>query len=85
MAGRCLGELVRKMGDRILSQIVPILKQGMTAEEASTRQVRPPSGAHQDVIDWFVELLCGWSVNGPCSVLSMCEALLQSHSQHAIL
>lgn len=38
MAGRCLGELVRKMGDRILAQIVPILKQGMTAEEASTRQ-----------------------------------------------
>ena len=42
MAGRCLGELVRKMGDRILSQIVPILKQGMTAEKASTRQVSPP-------------------------------------------
>jgi hypothetical protein len=42
MAGRCLGELVRKMGDRILSQIVPILKQGMSAAEASTRQVGRP-------------------------------------------
>lgn len=41
MAGRCLGELVRKMGDRILAQIVPILKEGMSAEEASTRQVGP--------------------------------------------
>ena len=29
MAGRCLGELVRKMGDRVLQQIIPILQQGM--------------------------------------------------------
>lgn len=43
MAGRCLGELVRKMGDRILAQIVPILKQGMVAESAATRQV----GGHE--------------------------------------
>jgi hypothetical protein len=39
MAGRCLGELVRKMGDRILSQIIPILRQGMASPEATTRQV----------------------------------------------
>eukprot|EP00891_Asterochloris_glomerata_P006557 jgi/Astpho2/6557/e_gw1.00099.3.1_t len=38
MAGRCLGELVRKMGDRVLQQIIPILQQGMQAEEASRRQ-----------------------------------------------
>ncbi len=38
MAGRCLGELVRKMGERVLGHIIPILQQGMGAEEASTRQ-----------------------------------------------
>ncbi|KAL4419436.1 hypothetical protein ABPG77_006363, partial [Micractinium sp. CCAP 211/92] len=38
MAGRCLGELVRKMGDRILSQIIPILRDGMASLEATTRQ-----------------------------------------------
>lgn len=38
MAGRCLGELVRKMGDRVLQQIIPILVRGMQDGEASTRQ-----------------------------------------------
>ena len=28
MAGTCLGELVRKMGDRVLRQIIPILQVG---------------------------------------------------------
>ena len=37
MAARCLGELVRKMGDRVLAQILPILKSGMKSEESSTR------------------------------------------------
>lgn len=38
MAGRCLGELVRKMGDRVLQQIIPILVRGMQDGEPSTRQ-----------------------------------------------
>ena len=37
MSSRCLGELVRKMGDRVLNQIVPILKEGMGSESAGTR------------------------------------------------
>ena len=37
-AGRCLGELVRKMGDRILSQIVPILQHGIASEDPAQRQ-----------------------------------------------
>ncbi|KAK9857624.1 hypothetical protein WJX84_011127, partial [Apatococcus fuscideae] len=37
-AGRCLGELVRKMGERVLSQIVPILQKGVESEDAETRQ-----------------------------------------------
>ena len=38
MAGRCLGELVRKMGDRVLQQIIPILVKGMQDGDSSTRQ-----------------------------------------------
>lgn len=38
MAGRCLGELVRKMGDRVLQQIIPILVRGMQDPQPSTRQ-----------------------------------------------
>lgn len=38
MAGRCLGELVRKMGERVLTHIIPILQKGMSSEDAATRQ-----------------------------------------------
>ena len=38
IAGRCLGELVRKMGDRVLQQIIPILVKGMQDPHPSTRQ-----------------------------------------------
>ncbi len=38
MAGRCLGELVRKMGDRVLTHIIPILQKGMASVDAATRQ-----------------------------------------------
>lgn len=37
MAGRCLGELVKKLGDRILPKVVPILQQSMTSPVVSTR------------------------------------------------
>ena len=43
MAGRCLGELVRKMGERVLTHIIPILQKGMSSEDAATRQAIPPS------------------------------------------
>lgn len=33
------GLQVRKMGDRILSQIIPILREGMASPAATTRQV----------------------------------------------
>ena len=34
-----VGVQVRKMGDRILSQIIPILREGMASPAATTRQV----------------------------------------------
>lgn len=37
-AGRCLGELVRKMGDRVLVRIIPILRDGLSSESSDTRQ-----------------------------------------------
>ncbi|GFR52597.1 hypothetical protein Agub_g15194, partial [Astrephomene gubernaculifera] len=37
-AARCLGELVRKMGERVLARIVPILREGISSESAATRQ-----------------------------------------------
>ena len=37
MAGACLGELVRKMGDRVLRQIIPILQAGIKEPAAATR------------------------------------------------
>ena len=46
MAGRCLGELVRKMGERVLTHIIPILQKGMSSEDAATRQAMPPACCH---------------------------------------
>ncbi|CAD7699428.1 unnamed protein product, partial [Ostreobium quekettii] len=37
-SGRCLGELVRKMGERVLPIIVPILKTGTESSDVATRQ-----------------------------------------------
>lgn len=38
MAAGCLGELVRKMGERVLQKIIPILQEGICSSEAATRQ-----------------------------------------------
>mmetsp|Transcript_16894 Transcript_16894/g.43290 ORF Transcript_16894/g.43290 Transcript_16894/m.43290 type:complete len:796 (-) Transcript_16894:157-2544(-) len=38
MAGRCVGELVRKMGERVLHVVVPILTEGISSPELSTRR-----------------------------------------------
>lgn len=38
VAGRSLGELVRKLGDRVLPSIIPILAQGLEDSNESTRQ-----------------------------------------------
>ncbi|CAG8528815.1 4749_t:CDS:10 [Funneliformis caledonium] len=38
VAGRTLGELVRKLGESVLSEIVPILKEGLESQESDMRQ-----------------------------------------------
>jgi hypothetical protein len=53
MAGRCLGELVRKMGDRILAQIIPILRDGMASPLATTRQVRCAAVCDAELAAWL--------------------------------
>jgi len=37
-AGRCLGELVRKTGEKFLPTIVPILRDGTESQDVATRQ-----------------------------------------------
>lgn len=39
VAGRSLGELVRKLGDRVLPSIIPILSRGLKDPNTSRRQV----------------------------------------------
>ncbi|KAG1666477.1 hypothetical protein FOA52_004859 [Chlamydomonas sp. UWO 241] len=38
MAARCIGELCRKMGERIVGRIVPILREGIASPDAASRQ-----------------------------------------------
>ena len=40
-ASRCLGELVRKLAERVLPTIVPILQEGLKHPGADTRQACP--------------------------------------------
>lgn len=40
MASRAVGELVRKLGERVLPSIIPILSGGLKDPSSSTRQVR---------------------------------------------
>ena len=42
-ASRCLGELVRKLAERVLPSIVPILQEGLKHPDGDTRQAREPS------------------------------------------
>ena len=39
VAARTLGELVRKLGERVLPEIIPILEAGLSSEDADHRQV----------------------------------------------
>eukprot|EP00245_Coleochaete_scutata_P006610 TRINITY_DN2110_c0_g4_i1.p1 TRINITY_DN2110_c0_g4~~TRINITY_DN2110_c0_g4_i1.p1 ORF type:complete len:1158 (-),score=253.89 TRINITY_DN2110_c0_g4_i1:298-3738(-) len=38
VAGRSLGELVRKLGERVMSSIIPILRKGLEDNDTNTRQ-----------------------------------------------
>ncbi len=38
LSHRCLGELVRKMGERVLGRIIPILVKGVSDDNVATRQ-----------------------------------------------
>lgn len=38
MAARSLGDLVRKLGERILPEIIPILEAGLLHEDGDKRQ-----------------------------------------------
>ena len=46
-ASRCLGELVRKLAERVLPTIVPILQEGLKHPDADTRQARPSRAVSQ--------------------------------------
>ena len=39
VAARTLGDLVRKLGERVLPEIIPILEDGLNSDEPDTRQV----------------------------------------------
>ena len=38
MAARCMGELCRKMGERVIARVIPILRDNISSPDAATRQ-----------------------------------------------
>uniref|UniRef100_A0A7S1C9J2 TOG domain-containing protein n=1 Tax=Bicosoecida sp. CB-2014 TaxID=1486930 RepID=A0A7S1C9J2_9STRA len=38
VAGRCLGDIVRKLGERVLPEIIPILRDNLRSDDEGTRQ-----------------------------------------------
>ena len=38
MAARTLGDIVRKLGEKVLPEIIPILERGLESEESDQRQ-----------------------------------------------
>ena len=38
VAARTLGDLVRKLGERVLPEIIPILERGLLSDQPDTRQ-----------------------------------------------
>ena len=69
---------VRKMGDRILAQIIPILREGMASPAATTRQVRAGGqgarlahAARGHAGGWRVVRWCMMGFQGPASLSSL--------------
>ena len=40
MAARTLGDVVRKLGEKVLPEIIPILEKGLESDRSDQRQVR---------------------------------------------
>ena len=43
VAARTLGDLVRKLGERVLPEIIPILEKGLDSDDKDKRQVTQPN------------------------------------------
>lgn len=80
VAGRALGELVRKLGERILPLIIPILSDGLKDPDTSRRQVRFSFSYQIIIIQISFMLLANflWEYTSGLDfcVLNFCEDLL---------
>lgn len=83
MAGRALGELVRKLGERVLPSIIPILSRGVKDPSASRRQVRLSAAKRID-FSYLVHLVYHHSIylQGVCIGLS---EVMASAGKHQLL